>query len=46
MISSLRKFALTAINRFFALDARAYEPGALRSKTKGKLGLVASLVPR
>ena len=34
------------INRFFALDNRAYEPGALRSKTKEMLGLVASLVLR
>jgi len=34
------------INRFFALDSRAYEPGALGSKTKEMLGLVASLVLR
>ena len=34
------------INRFFALDARAYEAGALGSKTKEMLGLVASLVLR
>lgn len=34
------------INRFFALDSRAYEPGALGSKTKELLGLVASLVLR
>ncbi len=32
------------INRFFALDQRAYEPGALGSKTKEMLGLVSSLV--
>ena len=31
------------INRFFALDQRAYEPGALGSKTKEMLGLVSSL---
>ena len=31
------------INRFFALDHRAYEPGALGSRTKEMLGLVASL---
>ncbi len=36
----------TSINRFFALDARVYEAGALPSKTKELLGLVASLVLR
>lgn len=34
------------IRRFFALDGRAYEPGALDSRTKELLGLVASLVLR
>jgi len=34
------------INRFFALDSRAYEAGALGVKTKEMLGLVASLVLR
>lgn len=34
------------INRFFALDGRAYENGALDPKTKEMLGLVASLVLR
>src|SRR5687768_90531 len=34
------------INRFFALDSRAYEHGALGAKTKELLGLVASLVLR
>lgn len=34
------------IKRFFALDTRAYEPGALPAKTKELLGLVASLVLR
>lgn len=34
------------INRFFALDHRCYEAGALGSKTKELLGLVASLVLR
>ena len=34
------------INRFFALDHRAYEPGALGTKQKEMLGLVASLVLR
>lgn len=32
------------INRFFALDTRTYEAGALDVKTKELLGLVASLV--
>ncbi len=34
------------IKRFFALDARAYEEGALDVRTKELLGLVASLVLR
>lgn len=34
------------INRFFALDSRAYEAGALGVKTKEMLGLVASFVLR
>ena len=34
------------INRFFALDHRAYEPGVLGAKTKEMLGLVSSLVLR
>ncbi len=34
------------INRFFAVDHRAYEPGALGTKTKEMLGLVASMVLR
>ena len=34
------------VNRFFALDGRAYEPGALDVRTKELLGLVASLVLR
>jgi AhpD family alkylhydroperoxidase len=34
------------IKRFFALDTRAYEPGALPVKTKELLGLVASMVLR
>lgn len=34
------------IRRFFALDSRAYESGALDTKTKELLGLVASLVLR
>ncbi len=34
------------INRFFALDSRTYESGALDTKTKELLGLVASMVLR
>ena len=34
------------IKRFFALDSRTYEPGALDGKSKELLGLVASLVLR
>ena len=34
------------IKRFFALDTRAYEEGALDVRTKELLGLVASLVLR
>lgn len=34
------------VNRFFNLDGRAYEQGALDVKTKELLGLVASLVLR
>jgi AhpD family alkylhydroperoxidase len=34
------------IKRFFALDTRTYEPGALDAKTKELLGLVASMVLR
>jgi AhpD family alkylhydroperoxidase len=34
------------LKRFFALDTRAYEAGALPARTKELLGLVASLVLR
>jgi ribonuclease HI len=34
------------MKRFFALDHQAYEPGALDTKTKEMLGLVASCVLR
>jgi AhpD family alkylhydroperoxidase len=34
------------VNRFFSLDGRAYEAGALDVKTKELLGLVASMVLR
>ena len=32
------------IKRFWALDSRAYEPGALDERTKELLGLAASMV--
>ncbi len=35
-----------AINRFFTLDGKAYEPGALDEPTKEFAGLAASLVLR
>ncbi len=34
------------INRFFALDTKTYEAGALDTKTKELLGLTASMVLR
>jgi len=34
------------VQRFFNLDTRAYEPGALSAKIKELLGLVASIVLR
>ena len=34
------------VKRFFNLDSQAYQPGALDTKTKEMLGLVASLVLR
>ncbi|HEX9106056.1 MAG TPA: carboxymuconolactone decarboxylase family protein, partial [Longimicrobiales bacterium] len=34
------------IRRFFALDSRVYEEGALPTRTKEMLGLVSSLVLR
>lgn len=36
----------TNISRFFALDSRTYQAGALDAKTKELLGLVASMVLR
>lgn len=35
-----------SINRFFALDARAYEEGSLDARTKEIAGLAASMVLR
>ena len=34
------------IKQFFALDTKAYKPGALDAKTKELMGLVASMVLR
>lgn len=34
------------VKRFFALDAKAYEPGALDKRTKELMGLTASIVLR
>lgn len=38
--------ATLVTKRFFALDTKTYEPGALDAKTKELLGLVASMVLR
>lgn len=40
------KDANLELKRFFSLDSQTYRPGALDSKTKELLGLVASLVLR
>lgn len=40
------KYAGTGMKRFFNLDSRAYEDGALPGKFKELLGLTASLVLR
>jgi len=40
------KYAGLNLKRFYNLDARVYEEGALPAKTKELLGLVASLVLR
>ena len=42
----LNEEATLVTKRFFALDGRAYEDGALPEKTKELLGLVASMVLR
>lgn len=42
----IREAGNLTVNRFFALDGRAYEEGALGSDTKELLGLVASMVLR
>lgn len=46
MNEKIRDAGHLGINRFFALDDRAYEDGALDARTKELLGLVASLVLR
>ncbi|HDQ71891.1 MAG TPA: carboxymuconolactone decarboxylase family protein [Chloroflexi bacterium] len=40
------KYASLNVKRFYNLDTRVYQEGALSSKTKELLGLVASLVLR
>jgi len=40
------KYADTGVKRFFNLDSKCYEEGALPAKTKELLGLVASLALR
>ena len=42
----IRNCGHLGIKRFFALDHQAYEPGALDTRTKELLGLVASTVLR
>lgn len=42
----LAKYANSSQKRFFGLDAKTYEAGALDTKTKELLGFVASLVLR
>jgi AhpD family alkylhydroperoxidase len=46
MNSRILSFGNLGIKRFFALDSRVYEKGALDVKTKELLGLVASTVLR
>jgi len=43
---TVMKYAGLSIKRFYGLDARVYRDGALPSKTKEMMGLVASLVLR
>ena len=42
----LAKYANSSQKRFFGLDSKTYEPGALDKKTKELLGFVSSLVLR
>ncbi len=46
MNERIRSAGHLPINRFFALDTKAYEDGALDAKTKEIAGLVGSLVLR
>jgi AhpD family alkylhydroperoxidase len=46
MNAAIHEAGNLTINRFFALDTRTYEPGALDAKTKELLGLTASMVLR
>lgn len=46
MNSAIREAGNLTINRFFALDARTYESGALDARTKELMGLTASMVLR
>ena len=46
MNERIREEGNLTVNRFFALDGRAYDEGALGADTKELLGLVASLVLR
>jgi len=43
---TLFKYAGTGTKRFFNLDSRAYEDGAIPAKYKELIGLIASLVLR
>lgn len=46
MNAAIHEAGNLTINRFFALDTRAYENGALDAKTKELMGLTASMVLR
>ena len=46
MNAAIHEAGNLTINRFFALDTRAYESGALDAKTKELMGLTASMVLR
>lgn len=46
MNEKIREHGNLNVNRFFALDSRTYEEGALDRRTKELMGLVASLVLR
>ena len=46
MNDRINELAHMGIKRFFNLDTKAYEDGALNAKTKELLGLVASMVLR